>query len=74
MRYLIYLKSKKKKYIEKDEEARAEFEKQKKEGEQRSIETGKQSQKKKLYVIGGKHFELSLWDFWHLLSKTLFAN
>ena len=29
----------KKKYIEKDEEARAEFEKQKKEGEQRSIET-----------------------------------
>ena len=44
----------KKKYIEKDEEARAEFEKQKKEGEQRSIETGKQSQKKEAIRIGGK--------------------
>lgn len=44
----------KKKYIEKDEEARAEFEKQKKEGEQRSIETGKQSQKEEAIRIGGK--------------------
>src|SRR3712207_1440516 len=36
-----------KKYREKDAEARAEYEKQKKEGEQRSIETGKQSQKER---------------------------
>lgn len=46
----------KKKYIEKDEEARAEFEKQKKEGEQRSIETGRQSQKEEAIRIGGKAF------------------
>lgn len=43
-----------KKYREKDKEARAEFEKQKKKGEQRSIETGKQSQKKEAIRIGGK--------------------
>lgn len=43
-----------KKYREKDAEARAEYEKQKKEGEQRSIETGKQSQKKEAMRIGGK--------------------
>lgn len=43
-----------KKYREKDKEARAEFEKQKKKGEQRSIETGKQSQKEETIRIGGK--------------------
>lgn len=43
-----------KKYREKDKEARAEFEKQKKKGEQRSIETGKQSQKEEAIRIGGK--------------------
>lgn len=43
-----------KKYREKDKEARAEFEKQKKKGEQRSIETGKQSQKAEAIRIGGK--------------------
>lgn len=43
-----------KKYREKDAEARAEYEKQKKEGEQRSIETGKQSQKEEAMRIGGK--------------------
>lgn len=43
-----------KKYREKDAEARAEYEKQKKEGEQRSIETGKQSQKEEAVRIGGK--------------------
>lgn len=42
-----------KKYREKDAEARAEYEKQKKEGEQRSIETGKQSQKEEAMRIGG---------------------
>lgn len=43
-----------KKYREKDAETRAEYEKQKKEGEQRSIETGKQSQKEEAMRIGGK--------------------
>lgn len=43
-----------KKYREKDAEARAEYEKQKKEAEQRSIETGKQSQKEEAVRIGGK--------------------
>lgn len=39
---------------EKDKAAREEYEKQKKEGEQRSIETGKQSQKEEALRIGGK--------------------
>ena len=43
-----------KKYREKDAEARAEYEKQKKKGEQRSIETGKQSQKEEAMRIGEK--------------------
>lgn len=42
------------KYREKDAEARAEYEKQKQEAEQRSIETGKQSQKEEAFRIGGK--------------------
>lgn len=42
-----------KQYREKDAEARAEYEKQKNEGEQRSIETGKQSQKEEALRIGG---------------------
>jgi len=41
------------KYREKDAEARAEYEKRKKEGEQRSIDTGKQSQKEEAFRIGG---------------------
>ncbi|MBR6962342.1 MAG: cation diffusion facilitator family transporter [Prevotella sp.] len=45
---------KEKEYREKDKEARAEYEKVKKEGEQRSIETGKQSQKEEAFRIGGK--------------------
>lgn len=43
-----------KKYREKDAEARAEYEKSKKEGEQRSIKTGKQSQKEEAMRISGK--------------------
>ena len=39
---------------ERDEKARAEYEKQKKEGEECSIETGKQSQKEEALRIGGK--------------------
>lgn len=41
-------------YREKDAEAREEYDKRKKEGEQRSIETGKQSQKEEAMRIGGK--------------------
>lgn len=46
-------KEQEKKYREKDAEARAELEKQIKEGEQRSIEAGKQSQKEEAFRIGG---------------------
>lgn len=38
----------------KDKEAREEYEKQKKEGEEKSIATGKQSQKEEAFRIGGK--------------------
>jgi len=43
-----------KKMRQKDEEARAEYEKQKKEAEQKSIAAGKQSQKEEAFRIGGK--------------------
>ena len=43
-----------KKYREKDAKARAECEQWQKEGEQRSIETGKQSQREEAFRIGGK--------------------
>lgn len=42
------------KYRAKDEEARTEYEKQKKEAEQKSIKAGKQSQKEETFRIGGK--------------------
>ena len=42
------------KYRGKDEEARAEYEKQIKEAEKRSIDAGKQSQKAEAFRIGGK--------------------
>lgn len=41
-------------YREKDAEAREEYEKCKKEGERRSVETGKKSQKEEAMRIGGK--------------------
>lgn len=41
-------------YRENDAKARAEFAKRKQEGERRSIETGKQSQKEEAFRIGGK--------------------
>jgi hypothetical protein len=43
-----------KQYREKDIEARAEYKKQKKDAEQRSVEAGKQSQKEEAMRIGGK--------------------
>lgn len=41
-------------YRKKDDEAREEYEKRKAEGESRSVETGKQSQKEEALRIGGK--------------------
>lgn len=41
-------------YREKDAEARAEYGKRKNEGEKRSVEAGKQSQKEEAFRIGGK--------------------
>ena len=44
----------KEKYREKDKEARTAYERVKKEGEKRSIETGKKSQREEAFRIGGK--------------------
>lgn len=44
----------KEQYREKDKEARTEYERVKKEGEKRSIETGKKSQREEAFRIGGK--------------------
>lgn len=44
----------KEKYREKDKEARTEYERVKREGEKRSIETGKKSQREEAFRIGGK--------------------
>ena len=44
----------KEKYREKDKEARTEYERVKTEGEKRSIETGKKSQREEAFRIGGK--------------------
>lgn len=44
----------KEKYREKDKEARTEYQRVKKEGEKRSIETGKKSQREEAFRIGGK--------------------
>lgn len=41
-------------YRKKDKEARTEYERVNKEGEKRSVETGKQSQKEETFRIGGK--------------------
>lgn len=43
-----------KQYREKDAEARAEYKKRKEEGEKRSVEAGKQSQRAEAFRIGGK--------------------
>lgn len=60
-----------KKYREKDKEARAEFEKQKKKGEQRSIETGKQSQKEEVIRIGGKALQAVAMELLASLIKDI---
>lgn len=59
------------KYREKDKEARDEYEKRKKEGEQRSIETGKQSQKEEAFRIGGKALQAILMGLLAALVKDV---
>ena len=58
-------------YRDKDAEARAEYEKQKKEGEKRSIETGKQSQKKEAMRIGGKALRAAVMGLLASLIKDI---
>ena len=59
------------KYREKDKEARDEYEKRKKEGEQRSIQTGKQSQKEEAFRIGGKALQAILMGLLAALVKNV---
>ncbi len=56
---------------ERDKIARAEFERQKKEGELRSIETGKQSQKKEAIRIGGKALRAVVMELLASLIKDI---
>lgn len=60
-----------KKYREKDAEARAEYEKQKKEAEQRSIDAGKQSQKEEAFRIGGKALRAAIMGLLAALIKDI---
>ena len=56
---------------ERDKIARDEYEKRKKEGEQRSIETGKQSQKEEAFRIGGKALQAILMGLLAALVKDV---
>ena len=58
-------------YREKDAEARSEYEKKKKDGEQRSVETGKQSQKEEAKRIGGKALRAVLMGLLASLIKDI---
>ncbi len=64
-----------KKYLEKDKEAREEYEKVKKVGEQRSIETGKKSRREEAFRIGGSALRAAvmtlLADFVKTVIKSL---
>lgn len=60
-----------KKYREKDAEARSEYEKMKKEGEKRSIETGKQSQKEEAFRIGKEALRSIIMGLLATLLKTI---
>lgn len=57
-----------KKMRQKDAEAREEYEKQKKEAEQKSVEAGKMSQKEEAFRIGGKALRAVLM---HLLAELV---
>lgn len=56
---------------ERDKNAREEYEKIKKEGEQRSIETGKQSQREEAFRIGGKALRAVLMGLLAELIKNI---
>lgn len=58
-------------YRQKDKEAREEYDKQKQEGEQRSMETGTQSQKAEALKIGGKALRSVLMGFLASLIKDI---
>lgn len=61
-------------YRKKDAEARAEFEKRKEEGEQRSVETGKQSQKDEALRIGKDSVRAALMVLLASLIKEVIAK
>ena len=58
-------------YRKKDSEARKEYDKRKKEGEQRSIKTGKQSQKEEAIRIGGEALRSVIMGFLASLIKDI---
>lgn len=60
-----------KQYREKDAEARAEYEKQKDEGEQWSVETGRQSQKEEALRIGSSAFKSAIMGMLASLLKEI---
>lgn len=59
---------------QKDVEAREEYEKQKKEAEQKSIEAGKKSQKEEAFRIGGKALRTVLMQLLAELVKEMIAK
>lgn len=61
-------------YREKDAEARSEYEKVKKKGEQRSIDTGKQSRRKEALRIGGKAFRSVMMGLLASLIKEIISK
>lgn len=58
----------------KDKEAREEYERQKKEGEKKSIEAGKQSQKEEAFRIGGKALRAVLMQLLADLVKEIISK
>lgn len=58
-------------YRENDAEAREEWEKRKSEGEQRSLETGKQSQRDEAFRIGGKALRSAIMGLFASLVKDI---
>ena len=58
-------------YRENDAEARDEWEKRKSEGEQRSLETGKQSQRDEAFRIGGKALRSAIMGLFASLVKDI---
>lgn len=63
-----------KKMRQKDAEAREEYEKQKKEAEQKSFEAGKQSQKEEAFRIGGKALRAFIMQLLADLLKEIIAK